>query len=135
MTGNDVLLLDNAQNQGFDSLQIVGGAVNPRGAIPTELKQLESDNPQAILTETVRTERAANGVTLPGGEALKGVQIFINAPNMSANGVAGFAKGGPLPQIVGRSSVGKVTVTASDGTVTIQNQKVTLKCKDDGTCQ
>ena len=138
MTGNDMLLVDNPNNQGFDALQIVGGIVNPQGAIPTELKGLTSDNPQAVLTETVATERAANGVTLPSGAKLTGVQMFISAPNMNANAVANFANNGPLPSIVGRSSVQKVTVTTSNGTVTIQNKQVTVKCQktgDNGTCQ
>src|SRR5438874_1830838 len=38
MTGNDVLLVDNPNNRGFDALQIVGGFVNAQSAIPTELK-------------------------------------------------------------------------------------------------
>ncbi|MGC4054704.1 MAG: hypothetical protein QM757_38135 [Paludibaculum sp.] len=138
MTGNDMLLVDNPNNQGFDALQIVGGFVNPQGAIPTELTGLTSDNPQAVLTETVATERAANGVTLPSGNNLTGVEMFISAPNMNANAVANFANNGPLPSIVGRSSVQKVTVTTSNGTVTIQNKQVTASCQktgDNGTCQ
>jgi hypothetical protein len=138
MTGNDVLMVDNPNNQGFDALQIVGGFVNAQGAIPTELKGLTSANPMAVLTETVGTERAANGVTLPSGQSLTGVQMFISAPNMDANAVANFANGGPLPTIVGRSSVSKVTVTTSNGTVTIENKKVTVTCKktgSDGSCQ
>jgi RHS repeat-associated protein len=138
MTGNDVLLVDSPTNQGFDALQIVGGFMNARGAIPTELKGLSSANPMAVLSETLDTERAANGVTLPNGQALTGVQMFISAPNMNANAVANFANGGPLPTIVGRSSVSKVTITAGNGTVTIENKKVTLVCKktgDGGTCQ
>ncbi len=130
--------MDNPNNQGFDALQIVGGIVNPQSAIPTELKGLTSANPQAVLTETVATERAANGVTLPSGDKLTGVQIFISAPNMNANAVGNFANKGPLPGIVGRSSVQKVTVTTSNGTVTIQNNQVTVKCKktgEDGSCQ
>lgn len=92
----------------------------------------------AVLTETVGTERAANGVTSPNGQALAGVQMFISAPNMDANAVAKFANGGPLPTIVGRSSGSQVTVTTSNGTVTIQNGKVTVACKktgSDGSCQ
>jgi RHS repeat-associated protein len=138
MTGNDVLLVDNPNNQGFDALQIVGGILNPQSAIPTELKGLTSPNPQSLLTETVKKEGAANGVTLPSGDKLTGVQIFFFAPNMDANAVATFAKNGPLPTVVGRSSVQKVTVTTSNGTVTIGNKQVTVKCKkagDGGTCQ
>lgn len=92
----------------------------------------------AVLREVVGTERAANGVTLPNGQQLTGVQMFVSAPNMDANKVAGFARGGPLPGIVGRSSVSKVTVTTSNGTVTIENKKVTVTCKktgSDGSCQ
>ena len=92
----------------------------------------------AVLEETVDTEHAANGVTLPNGQQLTGVQMFISAPNMDANAVAKFANGGPLPTIVGRSSVSKVTVTTSNGTVTIQKGKVTVACKktgDSGSCQ
>jgi hypothetical protein len=40
MTGNDVLLVDNPRNKAFDSLQFVGGFINPSDAIPTELKGL-----------------------------------------------------------------------------------------------
>ncbi len=138
MTGNDVLLVDSPTNQGFDALQIVGGFMNARGAIPTELKALNSANPMAVLSETVATENAANGVTLPNGQPLTGVQMFISAPNLNANAVANFANGGPLPTIVGRSSFSKVTITASNGTVTIENNKVTVKCNktgNDGSCQ
>lgn len=138
MTGNDVLLLDNPRQQGFDALQIVGGIIGMKGAIPTELKQLDSSNPQRVLTETVATEQAANGVILPDGSQLSGVQMFIFAPNMDANAVASFANNGPLPKIVGRSSVGQVTVTTSNGTVTIQPNKVTTNCTHaagNGSCQ
>ena len=34
MTGNDVLLVDNPNQQGFDALQIVGGFVNAQSANP-----------------------------------------------------------------------------------------------------
>ncbi|MFN7932134.1 MAG: hypothetical protein U0R19_02330 [Bryobacteraceae bacterium] len=138
MTGNDVLLVDNPNNQGFDALQIVGGIANPRGAIHTELKGLTSDNPQAVVTETVATERAANGITLPSGNKFTGVQIFISAPNMNTNAVGNFANNGPLSSVVGRRSVQKVTVTTSNGTVAIQNKQVTVKCHrigDNETCQ
>ena len=63
MTGNDVLLVDNSSNRGFDALQIVGGIVNPQGAIPTKLKGLASSNPQAVLQETADSLRAISGVT------------------------------------------------------------------------
>jgi hypothetical protein len=88
------------KNQGFDALQLVGGFINPRGAIPTEQKALQSANPQAVLSETVDTEQAANGVRF-NGQPLTGVQIFISAPNMSANAVAEFARNGPLTQNTG----------------------------------
>jgi len=113
-------------------------SIIPKELIPTELKGLTSANPQSVLSETVATERAANGVTLPGGGTLTGVQMFIFAPNMNANAVGNFANNGPLPTIVGRSSVSRVTVTTGNGTVTIQNNQVTVKCKktgDDGSCQ
>lgn len=38
MTGNDVLLVDNPNQHGFDASQTVGGFVNAQSAIPTELK-------------------------------------------------------------------------------------------------
>ena len=92
----------------------------------------------SILRETLNTESAANGVTLPDGDKLTGVQIFISAPNMDANAVANFANNGPLATIVGRSSIAQVTVTASNGTVTIQPKKVTTNClkkSSDGSCR
>jgi hypothetical protein len=134
MTGNDIVMVDNPTNQGFDALQIKGGFMDPQRVIPTEFKNLTSSNPQSILTETVATEKAANGVTLPNGDPLTGVQIYVNAPNMTAGAVANFANGGPLPQIAGWSSVQSVTVTTSNGTVTIQNKQVTVKCNGSGTC-
>jgi RHS repeat-associated protein len=132
MTGNDVLLLDNPQQQGFDALQIVGGMIDMKGAIPTELKGTESSNPYYVLDETVDTERAANKVTMPNGAKLTGVEIFISAPNMDAKAVADFARNGPLPTIVGRGSIQQVTVTTGNGSVTIQNNKVTMESAKTG---
>jgi hypothetical protein len=49
MRNNDVILVKDGNNQGFDGFQVEGSVFNPKGLIPTELKGTDSSNPQAVV--------------------------------------------------------------------------------------
>jgi hypothetical protein len=64
--------------------------------------------------------------------------MFMFAPNMNANAVAAFAGKSPIGDIQRRGRVGNVTVVTGNGTVTVQQGQVTVKCTktgSDGSCQ
>jgi hypothetical protein len=138
MTNNDVILVKDGNNQAFDGFQVQGSVFSPQGLIPTELKGLTSANPLRVINEVAQTDEKASGVTLPDGGKLTGVQMFMFAPNMNANAVAAFAGKSPIGDIQRRGRVGNVTVVTGNGTVTVQQGQVTVKCTktgSDGSCQ
>lgn len=73
------------------------------------LKEYSGSSPSAVLKHAVKAESQATNA------GYNDVTLYIKAPNMSAARLADFAQNGPLSQIPGRASIGRIYIRTADG--------------------
>ncbi|MCO6008265.1 hypothetical protein NE236_25130 [Actinoallomurus purpureus] len=73
------------------------------------LKEYSGTSPSAVLKHAVKAESQATNA------GYSNVTLYIKAPDMSAARLADFAKNGPLAQIPGRASIGRIYIRTADG--------------------
>ncbi len=73
------------------------------------LKEYSGTSPSAVLKHAVKAESQATNA------GYGNVTLYIKAPNMSSARLADFARNGPLSQIPGRASIGRIYIRTADG--------------------
>ena len=79
--------------------------------IPVSLKSISGSSPTSVLSNASRAERQASNA------GFSGVELYIEAPNVSAPALVDFGVNGPLSAIPSQGTISAIYIQTADGWV------------------